>query len=94
MITASEAREQAGATVLEIVESLDPFIRAAAADKKRRLNTGYAQDIPHHDFWVNGGYKPDPKWVEAKQILESHGYKVSFFYEERQFVDMYTVIEW
>ncbi len=94
MITGSEARELAGSTALEIVQSLEPFIRSAAANHERRLMTGYTKDLPHQHFWINGGYTPEPRWVEAKRLLEGFGFEVSFFYEERQFVNMYTLIEW
>lgn len=47
MITAAEAREMAGPTIRERVESLDPLIRAAAEKGKR--------EIILHDWWANVG---------------------------------------
>lgn len=94
MITGDEAREIAGPTASEIVDSLEPFIRSAAATKERCLRTGWVTDLPYRDFWVNDGYSFSPKCKEAQKILESNGFKVSFYYMELQFVDMYTLIEW
>jgi hypothetical protein len=34
------------------------------------------------------------EYKQACQILEGDGYTVKFFYEERQFVAMYTTVEW
>lgn len=87
MITASEARGLAGPTVQERVDMLDDMIRKAAAAKQRRINL-------HDPFWVQEGYSGTNDYKQACMILEGLGYKVRFFYEERQFVDMYTIVEW
>jgi hypothetical protein len=90
-ITADQARELAGPSPEEIIENALSqayhAIRESANGKRRsvRLNT---------DFWTHGGYKPTPEWKKVKEILENDGFTVKFFYEERQFVDMATIIEW
>lgn len=93
MITAKEARELAGKTVKEKVEALCLAIEQAARSKGRQLRTGweYKDD---KDLWIDGGYSRTKEWEEAKNILEGLGYKVTFYYKETQFVDMYTLIEW
>lgn len=85
-ITAQEARELAGPSVQERVNEVYPLIRSAAEEKKRR--------IVLHDWWADQGYLGSKDYKQACKILESDGYKVTFFYEERQFVDMYTIVEW
>ena len=85
-ITAQEARALAGPTVQERVDEVYPKIREAAEKGKRYVNL--------HDWWANAGYSKTNEYKQACMILEGDGYKVSFFYEERQFVDMYTVVEW
>lgn len=85
-ITAQEARKLAGPTVQERVDEVYPLIREAAEKGKR--------SIALHEWWAHEGYSKTVEYKLACQILEGDGYKVSFFYEERQFVDMYTVVEW
>ncbi len=86
-ITAQEARELAGPTVQERVDAVYPLIRKAAEEKKREVHL--------HGWWAHGGYSGDtPDWKQACDILRQDGYTVDFFYEERQFVDMYTVVKW
>lgn len=87
MITAQEARVLVGPTPQERVDGLENLIRIAAGEKRRSLNL-------RDDFWVNGGYAKTKDYQLACKILEGLGYKVKFFYEERQFVDMYTIVEW
>lgn len=100
LFSAKQARELAGPTVagptveekvLAKVESILVSVKANAS--KRRLRAGYDHNADA-DLWINGGYSGTDEWKMAKSILEKLGYKVTFFYEERQFVDMYTVIEW
>jgi hypothetical protein len=92
-LTAAQARELAGPTVDERVDAVLALVRAAAEKQRRRVDL-------KDDFWVNGGYGStrsghrEQQYDAAKKILEGLGYKVWFFYEERQFVDMYTVVEW
>lgn len=86
-ITAAEARNLAGPTVQERVDEVYPLIEKAAQEKKRKIAL-------HDDFWVREGYSGTKDYHEAVKLLENDGYKVRFFYEERQFVDMYTTVEW
>ncbi|WP_404991209.1 hypothetical protein [Cupriavidus pauculus] len=92
-LTAAKAREIAGPTPAERVDAALDKIREAAEHKKRSVAL-------HDEFWVNGGYGSDRSTLLAKQYdeavkqLTELGYKVRFFYEERQFVDMYTIVEW
>jgi hypothetical protein len=85
-ITAAEARRLAGPTVQERVDEVYPLIREAAEKGKR--------SIALHDWWANEGYSKTVEYKLACRILEDDGYTVDFFYEERQFVDMYTVVKW
>jgi hypothetical protein len=85
-ITAHEARELAGPTVEERVVAVYPLIREAAEKKQRR--------VVLHDWWAHQGYAGSKDYKQACMILEGEGYTVRFFYEERQFVDMYTIVEW
>ena len=85
-ITAAEARRLAGPTVQERVDEVYPLIREAAEKGKRQIHL--------HDWWANEGYGGTVEYKLACKILEDDGYKVCFFYEERQFVDMYTIVEW
>lgn len=86
-ITAKEARELAGLTVEEQVADVFAEIREAATKGKRKLSL-------HGQFWAYGGYNKTPEWLAAKKLLEDQGFVVSFYYNESQFVDMYTVVEW
>ena len=87
MITAKEARELAGPTVEEQVAEVFEAIREAATKGNRRLPL-------NGQFWAYGGYNKSPEWLAAKKLLEDQGFVVSFYYNESQFVDMYTVVEW
>lgn len=91
MITAKEARELSGPTIAERIEELDPMIRAAAINKRRDIHV-------HDDWWTSAGYgqSSDRKgdWLEACNQLRELGYKVEFFYEELQFVNMYVIVSW
>ena len=85
-ITAQEARKLAGPTVQERVDEVYPLIREAAEKGER--------SIALHGWWAHEGFGGTVEYKQACKILEDDGYKVKFFYEERQFVDMYTVVEW
>ncbi len=85
-ITAAEARRLAGPTVQERVDEVYPLIREAAEKGKRSITL--------HDWWAHEGYSKTFEYKQACMILEGDGYTVEFFYEERQFVDMYTVVKW
>jgi len=87
-ITAAEARQLAGPSVQERVEEVYLKIREAAEKQLHQVALG-------GDFWANEGYRKTPQWKEACELLRKEGgFTVRFFYEERQFVDMYTVVEW
>jgi hypothetical protein len=85
-ITAAEARKLAGPTVQERVDEVYPLIREAAEKGKRWINL--------HDWWADEGFRGSVEYKQACMILEGDGYIVKFFYEERQFVAMYTTVEW
>jgi hypothetical protein len=85
-ITAAEARKLAGPTVQERVDEVYPKIREAAEKGKR--------SIALHEWWAHEGYSRTDEYKQACMILEGDGFKVDFFYEERQFVNMYTTVEW
>jgi hypothetical protein len=91
--TASEAKELAGKTVTEKVDDILTVIKERATNKERFLRTGY-QYTNDEDLWIQGGYSETKEWKEAKKQLEELGFKVTFYYKELQFVDMYTLIEW
>jgi len=87
MITAAEARKMSGPLVEDYVLDACVAIRRAAENKQRSVRlTG--------DFWVHEGYNGTKDWCEARDKLKALGFTVDFFYEERQFVDMYTVVKW
>jgi hypothetical protein len=85
-ITAAEARKLAGPTVQERVDEVYAKIREAATEGKRYINL--------HDWWATEGYSGIDEYKQACMILEGDGFKVEFVYEERQFVNMYTSVEW
>ena len=87
-MTAHEARKLAGVDdIQEEVDNVIPMIVKAATDKLREVRL-------HSGFWTNGGYSRTLEWNDACNRLRQMGYEVTFFYEERQFVDMYTVVKW
>lgn len=91
MLTAKEARKLAGVpdedAIKEAVEiALDRIEHEARSNKR-------VAKIRHH-FWVNEGYSRTTQYAAACKQLTDLGYKVEFFYEERQFVDMYTIVSW
>lgn len=94
IITAEEARIIAGPSMEDKAESLGKTIIELAKKGHRRCRTGY--DHPQDDdLWAYGGYNKSSDWKRAKEILEHYGYKVTFYYDDsKQFVDMYTLIEW
>lgn len=93
MFTAEQARKLACVTVEEKVGQICKAIESSAKLKHRCLRTGYDYK-EDRDLWIIGGYDKTEEWLKAKQILESLGYKVSFYYKEAQYVDMYTLIRW
>jgi hypothetical protein len=88
---ASEARKLAGIgdelSAQEAVDRVLIQIKEAAKAGKRKL-------CLHEEPWVHGVYRNDPDVKLAYKILEGLGYEVKFHYEELQFVNMFTVVEW
>ena len=91
MITAKEAKELSGPTFEERVEEQLEFvyneIRTSAENKKSQVHL-------HSEFWARGGYSNTDEYKTAVKKLEELGYTVEFFYEELQFVNMYTIVKW
>lgn len=85
--TAAEARVLAGPSVEDHVNDALDSIKKAAEKKFRSTNLV-------SDFWVNEGYGRTEKYKKACKELENLGFTVEFFYEELQFVNMYTVVSW
>lgn len=97
MITAAEARALAGVPDSEYVEAavarLLDAVKAAAPKGKRALRTGW-EHKEDRDLWIEGGYSRTSNWKSAVSMLEKLGFKVRFYYQEGQFVDEYTLVEW
>lgn len=93
MITAEEAKQLAGPTVAEKVELLGETIRSLASKGMRQCRTGYDHKFDE-ELWIRGGYFVTDDWEAAYEMLTAAGFRVTFHYEESQFVDMYTIIEW
>lgn len=93
MLTAEEARKLMPKTLKEKVNDILEAVAEAARNGKSCLRTGwdYKND---EELWSNGGYSRTDEWCEAQKILEELGYKVTFYYRDAQFVDMYTWIQW
>ena len=86
-LTAEQARELAGPTVDEIVDRALEIIRQAAINRKHECNL-------IGDFWSQDGYSKTHRYMQAIKQLEELGYTTEFFYEEHQFVTMYTIVRW
>jgi hypothetical protein len=93
MITADKARDLSGRTLQEKIDELGISIENAAKKTHRYLRTGW-EHKSDKSLWIDGGYKKTEEWKKAKKMLEDLGFNVSFYYNEAQFVDMYTLIEW
>lgn len=89
--TAAMARKVSGVTqkakVNEALKYAFETIKAAAEKKQTEVNLV-------NDFWCAEAYSSTSAYREAVLKLEQLGYTVSFFYEERQFVNMFTVVKW
>jgi hypothetical protein len=85
--TAKEAQKFVVVTAEEEVADIESLIEKAARENKREVRL-------LNNFWVNEGYVGTEKYKAACKILEENGYTVEFFYEEKQFVNMYTVVKW
>ena len=93
MITAEQARGFMPRTLETKLESIGKRIEELAKEGKTKLRCGYDYK-PDQDIWIHGGYSKSEEYLKAKKYLEDLGFKVSFFYEEGQFIDMYVLIEW
>jgi hypothetical protein len=93
ILTAEEARKLSASPLEEKIESLSKTIERLAKEGKRSCRTGYDHK-EDEELWIYGGYDTSNDWKTAKEILEINGYKVTFYYRELSFVDMYTLIEW
>lgn len=90
IITAQEAREMAGPTPEERLESISNMIRKAAADRKRSI---ILRDAPYRDwlYVLKPVTEEDNKVIEA---LKEKGFTLSLHYKETQFVDYGLIISW
>lgn len=86
-ISVEEARQLAARPVEEALKYAYTAIRKAATEKKYEVNLT-------SDFWVYEGYNGTKSYAEARNALVDKGFTVEFFYEERQFVNMYTIVRW
>lgn len=84
---AAAARELSGPTIEEQVDQALIQIKDAASKKYRQTNLV-------SNLWVNGGYSKTEDYKKACKMLTDLGFTVEFFYEERQFVSMFTVVKW
>lgn len=85
--TAEDARKLAGPSVDDHVEEALKVIKEQAEKKQHTATL-------HSDFWTRGGYSRTEGWKLACKKLTDLGFDVEFFYEERQFVNMYTLVKW
>ena len=95
MIAADEASKLAGnKTRYDIEEYVDSelekvsiIIETAAKDNKRRITL-------NDELWYCGGYHNSDEFKLAKKKLEDLGFKVTYIYEDGQFANMFTKVEW
>lgn len=86
-ITAVEARLLAGPKAIDHVNEVFPLIRKAATERNHSVKV-------RSEFWAQEGYKATPMFNEAVKILSDYGFKVDYFYIEKQFVDCGVEIKW
>lgn len=86
-ITAKKAKELAGPSKEEMLETALDSIEEAAKAKKRSVNL-------LERVWVYGAYDASEDYLWLKGQLTKRGFKVEFYYRELQFVDMYTIVRW
>lgn len=94
LFSAADAKKLAGKTLDEKIEDVLEAIKNFATAKHRKIRVGAYDYAADEDLWIHGGYSHTKEWNDACNKLTELGYKVRFVYEERQFVDMYTLIEW
>ena len=85
--TAEQEKRFAKIAAESEIAAIESLIETAARGKKREVRL-------LSNFWINEGYSQTEKYKAACKILEENGYTVEFFYEEKQFVNMYTVVRW
>lgn len=85
-ITAAEARKIALGPVDEMLELAYTEIRKAAEKGRTTVNV--------FGEWQREGYNETTAFKKAKKVLEDDGFKVKYFYEEKQFVDMGITVSW
>lgn len=90
MIKAQEARELATDYVQLYCDELEKLIRKAAEDKNFEV---VVRKNPYSE-WLKNGHPEDKNARETIEILQKNGFRVSYFYEERQFVDTGLKISW
>jgi len=93
MKTAAELRALLPKTLEQKVEQVLEVCEGFAKVGKTELRTGWDYTYDQ-DLWIQGGYSRTEEWKLAEQLLRSMGYTVTFYYNEAQFVDMYTKISW
>ncbi len=86
-ITAAEARALMPFDAESEVNKVYALIRIAASSGETKLHL-------HDAFWTRQAYEGSSEYNLACEILRADGYTVKFFYEENQFVDMYTIVSW
>ena len=86
-ITAEQARKLMPINAQNEVDKVYNDIRIAARAGETELR-------PNGEFWTKQGYKRTAEYNKACDILRDDGYNVKFFYEENQFVNMYTIVSW
>lgn len=92
VVTAEELRQLMPYAVQNAVRALESTLMERAAKGYTFVRTGYEYK---EDKWLwEYGCNRSPDWFEAKNILENLGYMVSFVYDEQQFFNMHTLIEW
>ena len=87
LITAREARKLAGPSVHEVLQAASEDIRKAAKAGNRQVNL-------FGDVWVRGAHDNTQRYKDARRKLEELGFTVEFYYDTRQFVNMYTIVKW
>lgn len=82
----NEASTQPPEIANALLEALGA-IEQADTEQKRKVHL-------HGSFWVYEGCSRTNNYKTACAFLGKHGFQTRFFYEEKQLVDMYTIVEW
>lgn len=86
LLTASQARELAGPSPQERVESIMPQIRSRALQSKRFVDLD--------GWWGPAGYQKTQDWNQAADILQGLGYVVEAIYEDSPVPKTITRVKW